>query len=824
MIPTHPTQVNQPAGRIVEQELSVRGVLAAVWRGRWILLVCLAVSLYLGFREVKQTGELYRAESRLYVQGQAPSMIATDGLSTFGERNLTNTQAALIQSIGLLQEVVARPEVEESPLLRPQLNKVGWLRSQLGVNVGRKDDLITVSLTSENVEEACALVNAVVEGYRRFLGRRGESTVQDMLEVLTERRKSLQSELSARVDARNAFLEENAMLALDPEGTGSYEIQQLNEFRSQLTSAERMELEARGRLAEARLLQSDPELLQAMFTEAPIAVVSTVRPESSIAAVEMDSLRRTLEVLSEELRERAERRVELLDHITEEHPELIRFDERVARVEARRDGVLEQLGRVEEQAVVLESDGAERRAEGIVAFLERRAEAAAAQVAVERKRVDAQHTLAVTAGELHAQYRKLEDQAAETREVIDEIAGSIRELDLAEIGKERISDMSVTVLDPASPDTAVVASSASGILLRYLILGLLSGAALTWLRHAMDQKLRSESDLTQAVPAPLLGVLPKERINYDKADAIDVWDQYPTLGEAARSLRTAIYFSLPAGEGPVLHITSPQKGDGKSTTTAMLGIAMAQAGQSVLILDADLRAPKQSRVFHLPNEFGLSDALAGELNVLDVIQCTRVKGLDVLTSGPRPRNPAEMLTSKQFEQVLERLTGLYDRVLIDSPPVLAVTDARILTTKSSATLLVTRVDGSTRNSASAAYERIITVNGRVLGTVLNAMPTGVGYGYGYGYEYGYGGPFDKAKDEFRADFSAGNKAAASHAEQPVDSKTAEALGGKNRRRRNERDSSKSVAPSGLPEEAASTAANQDEPHQSKRKGRGRNRA
>jgi capsular exopolysaccharide synthesis family protein len=172
---------------------------------------------------------------------------------------------------------------------------------------------------------------------------------------------------------------------------------------------------------------------------------------------------------------------------------------------------------------------------------------------------------------------------------------------------------------------------------------------------------------------------------------------------------------------------------------------MAQAGQRTLIIDADLRWPKQSKLFNLPNELGLSAALVGDRPVLESIQSTDLENLQVLTSGTKPPNPAEMLNSAAFEEILAELGAHYDRILVDSPPVLPIADARIIATKCDMTILVLRVDRTTRKRAQAGFDSIQSVGATVLGSVLNDVPLAIGYGYGgyyrgrYGYGYGYGG-------------------------------------------------------------------------------------
>jgi capsular exopolysaccharide synthesis family protein len=213
--------------------------------------------------------------------------------------------------------------------------------------------------------------------------------------------------------------------------------------------------------------------------------------------------------------------------------------------------------------------------------------------------------------------------------------------------------------------------------------------------------------------------------------------------EAFRTVRTAVFFGVPKEEAKTILVTSPAPGEGKSTLVANLGIAMAQAGQRVLVVDADFRRPMQDKVFHLNRKAkGLSSVLAGVIPLEAAVESAGTANLDILTTGPDVPNPAELINSESFKRIIERLSGEYDRVIVDSPPVVAVTDALILAALCDVTLLVLRAQKSTRRISIQAREALAGVNARVLGVVVNDVPHGGGrYGYygGYGYYYyGYG--------------------------------------------------------------------------------------
>ena len=720
---------------MIGDDLSLRSLFTAAWRGRWILLVCTAAGAFAGFRKVQQQGDIWKAESRLYIQGQAPTVMGADGLLASGARNFANTQAAVLRSVSLLQSVVVRPDVGGSPVFTEQTNKVGWLRENLNVKVGRDDDVLSISLLAQEVEEASIIVNAVVEEFRAYLGQRGESTVKEMLTVKSEGRDSLQKELDERTKARREFLENNELLAADPNGTAAYENSVLREYREALSLAEREQQAAAARLDEATLLKDNPTALMALVSEARVLLPASTQ----VLDPELLEFNEDLDTVEDGIDSLRDRSVELLRSVTEEHPSIVQLKRQLATLEGRATDLRAARTEYKSTTENLEQSQQEEETAKLLAFLEKRVEVANAKAQREQERVSDQRDVTTLAGRLFTEYGRLDEEVERVRGMLNEIAAEVSELNLAEIGNERMNEMTVDVLDPASPNTATLASSKTRTLAQYLILGLLAGAALTWLRTMLDHKIRSEEDLARAIPAPLIGVLPKANVRQDKVDAIRGWNEERALAEAARGLRTAVYFSLPKEQGQIIHLTSPDKGDGKSTVTAYLAIAMAQAGQTVLIIDGDLRSPRQNKIFHIDNEVGLSDALIDTEAPLDnLIVRSALVGLDILPTGAIPSAPAEMLNSRRFQDLLIGLSGIYDRILVDSPPVLAVTDSRVIATKCDATILVTRVDKSTRDSAGAAFERLHSVGAKVLGVVLNAMPKGIGYGYGYGGGYGYG--------------------------------------------------------------------------------------
>ncbi|SEC11450.1 CpsD/CapB family tyrosine-protein kinase [Paenibacillus sp. GP183] len=191
------------------------------------------------------------------------------------------------------------------------------------------------------------------------------------------------------------------------------------------------------------------------------------------------------------------------------------------------------------------------------------------------------------------------------------------------------------------------------------------------------------------------------------------------ISESYRTLRTNIQFSAVDEDLKVLMVTSAGPGEGKSTTIANLAVAYAQSDKKVLLIDADLRKPTMHHTFRLTNRWGLTNLLTNQAEIEEVINSSSIPNLDVLTSGPIPPNPSEILSSKRMNTLLEELKKRYDIILIDSPPAIAVTDAQILATRCDGVILVIDSGKVKREIALKAKANLEHVQARLLGVVLN---------------------------------------------------------------------------------------------------------
>ncbi|MDZ4811288.1 MAG: polysaccharide biosynthesis tyrosine autokinase [Pseudomonadota bacterium] len=296
-----------------------------------------------------------------------------------------------------------------------------------------------------------------------------------------------------------------------------------------------------------------------------------------------------------------------------------------------------------------------------------------------------------------------------------------------------VSTNNISIVDRAIPGSKFKPSVKGNLVIGALI-GLLLGILLALAFEYLDDTLKAPEDIERHLGVPVLGVIPMLK----KITPQEAWqDQRSAFSEAYRSVRTALQFSTATGSPKSLLVTSATPSEGKSTTALTLARNFAQMGTRVLLIDADLRNPTLHRTLGIENTKGLSNLLAGAVRPSDVIITTGDRGLMVMTSGPLPPNPAELLAGSKMLSLLTVAGVKFDKIIIDGPPVLGLADAPILANVARATLLVVEA-GETRVSvARNAIKRLQAARAFVVGGILTKFESRQsGYGYGYG-DYNY---------------------------------------------------------------------------------------
>jgi receptor protein-tyrosine kinase len=314
----------------------------------------------------------------------------------------------------------------------------------------------------------------------------------------------------------------------------------------------------------------------------------------------------------------------------------------------------------------------------------------------------------------------------------DEFVGMIRELETPENGTT--PDSRVVVEQRASiPSAPVVPKTARDIGIG-LVLGLALGIGLAVIRDLLDNTVKDRKVLEEITGAGIVGSIPldKER---RKHPAISFESDNSAIAEAFRKLRTNLQFLAVDSPPRVIAVTSSTPSEGKSTTAINLALALAEGENNVLLVDGDMRRPTLHKYLGLVQPVGFSTVLSGQATLGEAIQKTRFPGLTVLTSGAIPPNPSELLGSQTAKKLLSEMRAQFDYVVVDSTPLLAVTDAAILAAGSDGVLLMARFGETKRDQLVHAVKNLHDVGASVLGAVFTLTPMRGNASYSYSYSY-----------------------------------------------------------------------------------------
>ncbi|MFC9978797.1 polysaccharide biosynthesis tyrosine autokinase [Gordonia sp. NPDC127522] len=305
-------------------------------------------------------------------------------------------------------------------------------------------------------------------------------------------------------------------------------------------------------------------------------------------------------------------------------------------------------------------------------------------------------------------------------------------------------------MSPAEPPTTAISPNYTINVAAGFFIGAFLGIIVLLLRDRFDSRIRSESDVEQILGVPALAAIPDDdRVAHRQL--IDFRSGAGPAAEAFRKLRANLAFVNVDNPPRTIVISSPEEGEGKSTTSANLASAIAESGHRVVLVDGDLRRPRVASMYGVGDAVGFTNYLTRELELADVIQNSQTAGVDVIGSGRTPPNPAELLESNRAKEAFEILRSDYDYVLIDAPPILPLADSIVLGQSADALLLVVCADRTGHVQARTALDELSIANIDLLGVVLNRAARPLG---GYG-RYSY---YRSASSEQNAAGSAGIRA------------------------------------------------------------------
>lgn len=797
------------------------GFLQIMLRHRWTITITTVISLLLAFIYLIKATPIYSSTSRVYVEQTGPRIMNEyEGVMTRSS-NYLYTQGELIKSTPIVAAVVDNPRIRNFKTFATIDNVAAYIKGNLHVGIGRKDDIVAVSFECPYPVEAAEIVNAAVESYIKYHESSKQTTSNTVLNILRKEKVKRDSELEGTVEELMDFTRQNGMVSLDYRG-GNIVFDRLSKISTALTDAQLMALNAQADYEAVKSMKDEPKKVKQYASASSTAGVrvfvndTETQLQSDLRAAEM------------ELRNARY-------HCTEEHPAIQAIQTKINRIE---EDINEQ---------------AKEFADSYIEVMQLRAVAAKEREKELQASYDIQFDASRDLGIKATEFSVLQSKMQRIERFCEILDNRIKELNVT----EDVGALNISVLEAARPADAPSKPEKTKYMATALVLGLMLGGGLAVLRDMLDYRLRSAEEISVVLGVPILGVVPAmargetaalpgqnvsgllkglvngshrrvsgkvtvglsddkteempltkagrsrridsefssvkwiQNVNRKSRKTVQVdpsrellrrqHSESPTstriakkekslnrkdvvrrgqkahlepksiVAEAYRTIRTAVFFGVPKDEAKSILITSPSPGDGKSTIVSNLAIAMAQAGQKVLVIDADFRKPMQHNIFEINrHEKGLADVVAGAVDMEEAIKPGPVEGLDVLSCGTEIPNPSEVLNSDAFASMLGEFTERYDRVIIDSPPVGPVADSQILSAICDVTLLVLRAEVSTRKNSQHARDSLVGVGGHLLGVIVNGVRRKHGsYGYysGYGYynQYGYYGDESKSK-------------------------------------------------------------------------------
>jgi polysaccharide biosynthesis transport protein len=538
--------------------------------------------------------------------------------------------------------------------------------------------LVDVYYTSPEAPVAAMYVNAIVTHFIQQNAEAKMTASKEVIDWLNERLVEQRRTLEASEAALQRYRSAHNIVTIGEQA--SLSAQKLTEMSAAVTKAKTDRIEKEAMFKQLESIKNDPAALESF----PAVLAN---PQVQAARSELIALKRQQAQIAEKFGQR--------------HPNRIKIDDQVQAAGARLQAEISQVL----TAVRNEFAGARAAEEALDQTLE----------------VQKRDTLLRNGNDV--EFVLLQRDAESNRAIWQSLQQRVNEF---AVTRER-RNSSVRIVDAAEVPKVALAETVRKNL-RYGALGaFFLGLCVAFCLEYFDSHVKTPEQIKTELGLPFLGLVPlvnaREVVGSPlvQADVNDRAGIPPGFGESFRKLRTNVRLSIPDDHTQPLLITSAGMGEGKTVVASNLATTLALSNQRVLLIDADLRRPRLHRVFELPQEPGLSNLLVGEVVASQVVQKTNIPGLLVLTSGTVPPNPSELLESKRFKDFLSQLSQHFDWVLIDSPPVLPVTDAMVLSQIVAGVVLVVSADATPLQAARTAVDQLDVARARILGAVLNRV-------------------------------------------------------------------------------------------------------
>jgi succinoglycan biosynthesis transport protein ExoP len=718
---TSPGPASSGLDELVENHV-LRHYLAVVYRRRWTAIAVFVVVLGLAAVRTFTAVPVYEATARLLIEADSPSVVSFQDVIETNRRaneyfqtqyrlltsrtlvkrallgsNLINDRAFAAASVdtagtaGATPASLVMPDAGDGAVVADSPEESAAIRrflAGLTVTPVRNSRLVDVTFASADPSVAWRGANAIVTAFIQQAADSRTTATKDAASFLTQMLADQRDAVAHSELALQQYREQgNAVSAEDRQNIVNERLARLNEA---LTRARTDRIQMQTAFERVRDLGGDLSQLD------------------GVPAVRDNPIVQRLQI---EIGELQRRRSDLGQALTERHPEMIKVTAALSQAESRLNAQVRELV----DALRADYDGAVRLEQAMTEALDRQRVEALAQ---NRRGID----LGV-----------LQRDAETNRKLYDALLQRTKEAGIT----EQLKANTARIVDTAEVPRRPVRPNRRADLVVGFGAALLFAFGLVFTLELFDTRIKSPDDITRHLHLPTLAMVPVCAPAADgKAEQPLLIDESVPQNfiEAFRSLRTSILFASADRGAKSLLVSSTAPSEGKTFVSCNLAISLAMARQRVLLIDADMRRPKVHSRFGLDLEPGLSDVLVGNVQLSEAVRTTPRTTLDVLAAGTLPPNPPELLGSPQFAELMDQAMRDYDWVVLDSPPIRAVTDAAVIAHRATAVIFVTGAEMTDVKSAQVALERLTSAHARVAGVVLNRVQL-KRHGYYYSQYY-----------------------------------------------------------------------------------------
>ena len=677
----------------------------------WILIATSVLAVVAAYFYTEQQPRIFRAETKIIFRDTPANVFGrqierVDLVDTGGQwqfEQFWNTQREVMQSRWFGQQVVIREGlldvegfVPDNPELDQDAQTMVAARRVLGmaaVSLQPNSKVAVVTVETTDPQHAKLVADGVAETYVQYTRDFQSGGLGKIIEWFDSYVGQKRGEVNDAKLELHQFKRDNNILSISYEERQNLTGANMQAVNEQLNGV-------RGQLDEAEALLAQIEKMDRSGTDLKslMGVVSNSGSLGSTIARSQD-LRREL--------------AQVTTTYGESHENVQRITRQLEVVESTID---DEINRIRE--------GTAARTEKL-----RREEARKVQRLEELKEE------AFELNELGLQYNQIKDRSESLAALYDTVLKRSEELDINSMYESK----SIDVLQSAELPVAPVRPSLPLNLLIGLALGVVVGGSLIVLIDSLDNTVRGQPDVERFTSKPILGHLPQiDSTLLKEFGSIDMMTEIAprsSFAEGIKTLRTNLMFMSPDRPPQLLLVTSPGVGEGKTLISINMSIAMAHSGQRTVIVDSDMRRPRVHKALGMTNEAGLSNLIMGTAKLADVVRQTSVENLEMISCGEIPPNPLELLHQERFQDVVEELRQNYDRVIFDSPPLAAVSDALVLSHSVDAVLLILKFGQTRRELLKRSIDQMEALGSPFMGCVLNDISAAAGSAYSYSYYY-----------------------------------------------------------------------------------------